>query len=161
MSQPAAEPRIPPAFAEDGTKVIQSRFGTLTVSNQNPVVFPRGLLGMPDRSQYALVDYPNEKFKQFKLLQSLEDDTLCFIVLPVIGDSQILLEQDLRKACEELNIDYPNLSVLMIVSVHRGAESVRISVNARAPIFVDTPKRQATQYVLQNDRYLVQHFITS
>jgi flagellar assembly factor FliW len=35
--------------------------------------------------------------------------------------------------------------------------SFETSVNMRAPIFIDTAKRLAWQYILPNDRYEVRH----
>ena len=66
---------------------------------------------------------------------------------------------DMRSAAQDLQIDDEHLVVLLIVSVHRSPNQVRLSVNARAPLFVDAQRRVGAQYVFQSDRYKVQHML--
>ena len=47
-----------------------------------------------------------------------------------------------------------------MVSVHRSPEKVTLSVNARAPIFIDTVRRSAVQYVFPGEQYQVRHAIS-
>lgn len=139
---------------------ITTRFGKITVSRENPIVFPRGLLGMPDKFNYCITEFPVEKFRQFKLLQSLDDSQLSFITMPLEMKNPIIEEADITKACTELEVNQNDLALLLIVSVHRNQQFVRLSVNARAPLFVDAPRRLAAQYVFSTDKYKVQHMIT-
>jgi flagellar assembly factor FliW len=48
-----------------------------------------------------------------------------------------------------------------MVSVHRSPVKTQISVNARAPLLIDTSAMLAAQYVFPTDRYQVQHLITT
>ena len=147
------------AAANAGLRIITSRFGELAVDTTKSIAFPRGLLGLPEKANYVIANFPSEKMQQFKILQSLDDDALAFIVLPLDTQNAILTEADIRTASLELQIDEANLAVMMVVSVHRSPDAVRLSVNARAPLFVDVERRVGTQYVFQSDRYLVQHYI--
>ena len=83
-----------------------------------------------------------------------------FITLPVGLHNGIIAAEDLRHACHELEISPEHLSVLLIVSVHRLLQKVTVSVNARAPLMIDTRLKLAAQYVFQSDTYKVQHPIT-
>lgn len=147
-------------FSADESEIIDTRFGKISLQKSNGIAFPRGLLGMPNKLNFFLADFPNKKFEQFKLLQSLDDYSLSFITLPLALQNNVILTEDLTHACKELGISVDNLVTLVIVSVHRSPAGTSISVNARAPLLIDSSQRLATQYVFSTDRYQVQHTIT-
>ncbi|NIR61559.1 MAG: flagellar assembly protein FliW, partial [Gammaproteobacteria bacterium] len=47
---------------------------------EDTVVMPQGLLGFAERRRFGLAELPESIGRRFKLLQSLEEPTLCFIV---------------------------------------------------------------------------------
>lgn len=140
-------------------QTIASRFGEITVDPSRAVSFPRGLLGLPDKARYIAANFPGEKMQQFKVLQSLEDTSLAFITLPLDVQNGIIAIADVRAACAELQIAEGNLAMLLIVSVHRSPGQVKLSVNARAPLFIDVERRVGVQHVFQSDAYKVQHML--
>ena len=142
------------------SETIQSRFGEIRVDLTKAVLFPRGLLGMPDKFNFVLSTFPSPKMEQFTLLQSLDDKALSFITLPLALDNQIITHKDLVTASHDLQIAEVNLAILLIVSVQRGPGAVRLSVNARAPILLDTLRKTGVQHVFQNDAYKVQHMLS-
>ncbi len=153
-----------PAFASgtgspDATAMIsiKTRFGEVIVDTTKAVLFPRGLLGMPDKPRYAISSFPSPKMAQFKLLQSLDDHNLSFITLPLEIENSIIAASDIRATAADMQIKEENLAVLLIVSVHRSPDQVKLSVNARAPIFIDAERKIGVQHVFQNDTYKVQH----
>lgn len=139
---------------------IESRFGTIKVDTDKAILFPVGVLGMPDKHHFVLTEFPNEKLKQFKLLQSLDDPELSFITLPLELDNGIVERSDVDNACRDMEIPEGDVAMVLLVSVHRGMTNVQLSVNARAPIFIDTSRQAAAQYVFTSNKYKVQHFIT-
>ena len=146
--------------AEAGkTEMIKSRFGDIAVDTAKAIAFPRGLLGMPDRFRFILANFPSPKMQQFKLLQSLDDHALSFITLPVEIENPIIASKDVGNACRDLQISEQNLALLLIVSVHRTPDQVKLSVNARAPLLIDAERKMGVQYVFQSDEYKVQHML--
>lgn len=141
------------------SEIIKSRFGDIAVDAGRTVEFPRGLLGLPDKFQFVLANFPSEKMQQFKLLQSLDDAALSFITLPVDIENPIITATDIRAACKDLQIGEENAAILLIVSVHRTPEQVKLSVNARAPLLINAERRVGAQYVFQSDNYKVQHML--
>lgn len=140
-------------------ETIKSRFGEVKVDQQKTLSFPRGLLGMPDKYQFVLANFPSQKMEQFKLLQSLDDVGLSFITLPLDAQNPIIAGKDISDACRDLQIDEKNLAMLLIVSVHRMPDQVKLSVNARAPIMIDAQRRIGVQHVFASDEYKVQHML--
>ena len=145
---------------EAESDVIDTRFGKVQLYRRQPIVFPNGLLGMPDKGQFCLTNFPSEKMVRFKLLQSLEDLALSFITLPVELANSILEQADMEQAAHDLDIPADQLITLLIVSVHREPSGTRLSVNARAPIFMHAGKRLATQFVFPHIKYDLRRLIT-
>lgn len=139
---------------------IKTRFGEVNVDTSKAILFPRGLLGMPDKVRYAITAFPNAKMAQFKLLQSLDDHALSFITMPLEIENSIIAPADIRTAVADMQIKDENLALLLIVSVHRSPDQVQLSVNARAPIFIDAERKIGVQHVFQNDQYKVQHMFS-
>lgn len=142
-----------------GMETIKSRFGDLTVDTSKTIIFGRGMLGMPDKHQFVLANFPNAKMQQFMLLQSLDDKNLSFITLPLDLKNNIITASDITMACRDLQISEASAAMLLIVNVHRGVDAVKLSVNARAPLLIDANNKIGAQYVFQHDNYKVQHML--
>lgn len=140
-------------------EIIQTRFGEVSVDVSRSISFPRGLLGMPDKSNFVLTSFNSAKMEQFKLLQSLDELQLSFITLPLDANNNIVAIADIRGAADDLQIAYDDLVVLLVVSVHRSPDRVKLSVNARAPLFIDVKQKLGAQYVFSSDNYKVQHML--
>jgi flagellar assembly factor FliW len=142
------------------SEYIDTRFGRVRVQRDQPVIFRKGLLGMPDKTSFCLTDFPIQKFARFKLLQSLDDDALSFITLPVNIDNEFITRADIEEGCKDLGFTLEHITLLLIVSVHRDTDGIRLSVNARAPLICDVTRRVADQCVLRNNHYDVRHPLT-
>lgn len=151
----------PSAYEErPESEQIDTRFGRVTVYPKQPVIFPTGMLGMPDKMQFCLTNFPSEKMSRFKLLQSLEDHQLSFITLPLGLKNPIIDRADMEMAARDLNIPLEHIAALLIVSVHREDGVVKLSANTRAPIIMHALKRTATQYVFHSSRYQIRQALT-
>ena len=141
------------------TETIHSRFGEITVDTSKSLLFQRGLLGMPDKMNFVLANFPSSKMQQFKLLQSLDDTTLSFITLPLDIQNSIIAAEDLLSASREMQIDEAQLAVLVVISVHRTPDQIKLSVNARAPLLLDAQRKTGFQYVIPRETYKIQHML--
>lgn len=158
-SNPAVLSQASLPDAIDGD-VIDTRFGKVQLYRRQPIVFTNGLLGLPDKGQFCLTHFPSEKMARFKLLQSLDDNGLSFITLPVDVTNAIIERPDMEQAARDLDIPVEQMITLLIVSVHREPTGTKLSVNARAPIFMHATKRVATQYVFAHTKYDIRKVIT-
>ncbi len=158
-SNPAVlnQPMAPETSESD---VIDTRFGKVQLYRRQPIVFPTGLLGLPDKGHFCLTNFPSPKMARFKLLQSLDDPALSFITLPLDIANAIIERGDMEQAAKDLDIPTDQLATLVIVSVHRETSGAKLSVNARAPIFMHATKRVATQHVFSNSKYDIRKMIT-
>ncbi len=157
----ATQTIVPPAVlaAETAprTLVVESRFGTLTIGEKSILVMPQGLLGFGDYHDFALAELPEGKYPQFRVLQCLSDQNLAFLVAPLSAENSAIDQADVEEACAATGIALADLALLLIVTVRRDETGAHVSVNLRAPVFVDTRNHVARQYVMPNSKYPVRH----
>ncbi len=138
---------------EEPRRRIKSRIGEVEIVDSNVLTFPRGLLGFDGRSEYAVLNLPNPGMERFKLLQSLDDPGLGFIVTEAASAANEIDPNDLQDAYKQCDVRPCDALTLLIVSARREAEGVALSANLRAPIVVDVPRRIGRQHVMSNGRY--------
>jgi len=144
-----------PSLADE--EFVDTRFGRIRVQRDQPIIFRKGLLGMPEKTSFFLTDFPIAKFSRFKLLQSLDDQALSFITMPISINNDIIAKTDIEEGCKDLGFTIEHITLLLIVSVHRDVDGVRFSLNARAPLICDATRRVADQCVLRNNNYDIRH----
>lgn len=149
-----------PVPGSDSALTIESRFGSVTVHRENAIFFPQGLLGLPPKLHFAITDIPQKSMGQFKLLQCLNDHSLSFIVLPLDVDNTLIERADLLETCDILNVKEENLLTLLIISVQRSPEGVKVTANVRAPVVIDVADKAAIQYVFPHSKYQITHPLT-
>ncbi len=158
-TEAATENTPPRAGGDSGIRTIETRFGEIKFDGDNAVRLPRGLLGYAEYSDFCIADLPDQRLEPFKLLQSLSEPDLSFVVAPMNADSGIIEDRDLAAAAEALSIDRENMVALLVVSTRKIGEGVQISVNMRAPIFIDIKNQTGWQFVLPSDRYSIRHVL--
>jgi flagellar assembly factor FliW len=159
MSQPGRAPSyqaLAPMPAVPEAPPLLTRFGALALDPDRIIMFPRGLLGFADQHHYMLTDIPGND-AVFKLLQSIDDVDLSFVVLPLDRSEGPIARPDLVAARGALAIDDAALAVLAIVTLRADAARADCTVNLRAPLLVDTARRLGYQHVLANDAYSLRH----
>ncbi len=134
-------------------RVIDSRLGRVEILEANVLTFPRGVLGFDGRSDFAVLNLPHEGMERFKLLQSLDNPTLGFIVTEAASAADAIDPTDLQEAYKQCEVRPSEALTLLIVSVRRVAEGIEMSANLRAPIVIDTKRRIGRQHVMSNGRY--------
>ena len=82
--------------AQDSPKegTIDTRFGRFEVDFDKAIRIPRGIIGFETAYSFILLDVPGESIQAFKLLQSLDDPALGFIVLPLSPQDDAIAGND-------------------------------------------------------------------
>lgn len=160
-AQPTAGADPVVAAAATGKVTLDTRFGVIEFDRADAIRMPRGLLGYTEFREYGLSDLPNPGVSQFKLLQSLVEPTLSFVVAPFNIECGAIDEDDLDGVCRSLSITAENLAIVLIVATRKIGPETQVSVNLRAPIFIDTLSQTGWQFVLPKDRYPIRHVIMS
>ena len=144
------------ATTEGEKVIIESRYGTIEIDPSTTIHLPNGLLGFPEWCNFALVDLGEPKFGEFGLLQSVSDNEISFIVLPIGPHNELIEFEDIENACTALDFKPEDLVVLLLVSIRKSGDEIRRTVNLRAPLLIDAAQFKGAQHVLANERYPIQ-----
>lgn len=158
MSEVAIEPAPSahsPGQAPVAATPMPTRFGPVAVEPERVISIPHGLFGFTGRTRFVIAELP-ERDVPFKLLQSIDDPDLGFLVLPLTGDAPVR-RQDLESAARRAGIASEALVGLAIVTLRAAPGEVRCTINLKAPILIDSERRVGMQHVLQAERYAVRH----
>ncbi|ADU64842.1 protein of unknown function DUF180 [Desulfurispirillum indicum S5] len=135
-------------------KITTSRFGEITVAEEDIIRMTEPLLGFPDLKQYVLRDHSDDT--PFKWLQSLDDTTLAFVVLdPVLFKPDYAVRLS-RSDVEDLQLESEeSAQVYTIVVVPQDPK--KMTANLQAPLVLNTRNNIAKQVVLNDPQYPIKY----
>jgi len=138
---------------------FKTRFGEVSYDETKVVSFPNGILGMPGQGKFFVASFPSEKMEKFQVLQSLVDNEVSFALVALNTLGALIDDSDLEEVRNVLEMKTEDMLVMLIVSIQKTPSGARLSVNLRAPLFIDTANKSGYQIVLANSKYPVQHFL--
>lgn len=138
----------------DENGALPTRFGPIRIDPERAIHFRYGLFGFGTCRHFVLADVPGREVP-FKLLQSADDPEVGFLVLPMDPERGPIASDDLERACVDLGIDPSAVVALSIVTLRAEPGQTRGTVNLKAPILIDSRRREGCQYVL-DDGYQLQ-----
>ena len=129
-------------------EIVTSRFGTLNVDDDRVINFPKGLLGFPDHSRFALIQTSEENY--FFWLQSIDDADLAFVVTdPTIffKDYDVPIRDEVR---QDLELTDDGFAQVFVICNKVGDW---LTGNLLGPLVVNAQNRLAQQVVLTEKKY--------
>ena len=138
---------------------FKTRFGEVSYDETKVLSFPNGILGMPNQGKFFVSTFPNEKMDKFQVLQSLVDSEVSFAIIPLATLVDVIEAADLDEVSKVLEMAKEDMLVMLIVSIQKTPSGNRLSVNVRAPLFINVAAKTGYQIVLANSKYPVQHFL--
>ena len=144
-----------PVALPSETVVVETRFGTYEFAPNETVMMPHGLVGFAEQQLFGLGNLPAPMPEDFKLLQSLGEPPISFIVVPLSSDEAPIEAADLEAACAATGFVRDEIHVMFLCTIkpQDDGEGIDMWANIRAPILFDLAARLARQYVLPSDRY--------
>ncbi len=144
-----------PVVLPSETVVVETRFGTYEFAPNETIMMPHGLVGFAEQQLFGLGNLPAPLAEDFKLLQSLGEPPISFIVVPMSSDEAPIEAVDLDQACAATGFVRDEIHVMFLCTIRPrdDGEGIDMWANIRAPILFDLEARQARQYVLPNGRY--------
>lgn len=138
-------------MSEQSTTIQTTRFGALTVREEEVLAFPEGLLGFAGMTRFVL--FPNPTGGPLWWLQSAEDGSLAFIVCkPQLfkPDYRISVHPKDLEGLELERIEDGEVYCIMVVPPDnpRG-----MTANLQGPLIVNPRRRLAKQVVLVSVDY--------
>jgi len=124
--------------------IIQtSRFGDVTITEDQLVTFPRGLVGLPDATGFALLSVAPES--PFYWMQSLDDKDLAFLVTDpnvFLKDYDVSIREDTQ---QDLHLADTKDGRLLVICNRVGEW---LTGNLMGPLVINTVARLGQQMVL-------------
>ncbi len=153
--EPAHTTEDRPVALPSETVVVETRFGTYEFAPNETVMMPHGLVGFPNQRLFGLGNLPAPLPDDFKLLQSLGEPPISFIVVPLSSDEAPIEAADLDAACAATGFVRDEVHVMFLCTIRPRdtGEGIDMWANIRAPILFDLAARLARQYVLPSGRY--------
>ena len=129
-------------------EIETTRFGRLNVDDDRIINLPRGLLGFPNHTRYALIQTGEENY--FFWLQATDEPGLAFVVTDpsiLFKDYQVPIREETQ---EELQLtDMAAAQVFVICN----KVDEWLTGNLLGPIVVNTQNREASQVVLTEKKW--------
>ncbi|HCU06185.1 MAG TPA: hypothetical protein DIC42_01185 [Holosporales bacterium] len=141
--------------------IMHTRLGKIDVTHENIFYFEAGLFGFDKNKKFglgAMLGVPENA--PFMILQSFDDEDLCFILLnhnmetvQNVGQTKaLLLRNDVDHVAATLSMDAKNLRYAFVISTNESMKK-NMSINTMAPIFFNIEHKKGWQIVLNNPIY--------
>jgi flagellar assembly factor FliW len=129
-------------------QIDSTRFGRLTVDDDRVITLPRGLLGFPNHTRFALIQTGEENY--FFWLQSIDEPNLAFVVTdPSIffKDYEVHIREETQGDLELSDASYAQIFVIC------NKVDEWLTGNLLGPIVVNAQNRLAQQVVLTEKKW--------
>lgn len=159
MTQPVATPLDNPVQTPMGGEAapsISTRFGELAVDVDKIITFDQGLYGLEHHRRFLLTEVPGWP-DFFKLLQAVDDSRFSLIVLPLEAAEGPIDPNDFAEACRTLGYNPAATVVIGIVTMRDDGGSQVFTVNLKAPLLIDSDRREGRQHVFVSEKYHLRH----
>ncbi len=131
-------------------KVISTVFGQVTYTDQDIILFPEGIIGFEDRSNFII--YTHKNFEPIQWLICVDDISL---QLPIIDP--LLVRSDYHAAASNLELQSIGLNKVkpgkLYVIVTVGSDINHVTANLRGPIVINTTRKLGKQVILSESSY--------
>jgi flagellar assembly factor FliW len=135
-------------------QVQSKRFGTLDIPADRIFELPEGLIGLPSKKRFVLLDH--RPGSPFKWMLSIDDPELAFAV----ADPADLVPgyvAPMEKISTALSADPTDLVVFALMRIP--SDPTQMTINLLAPVAVDLRSRIGRQMVLEDPRFDAAHRI--
>jgi flagellar assembly factor FliW len=132
-------------------EIDTTRFGRITLDEENLIKMPHGMLGFPDIRRFLIIQH--RKNSPFLWYQSVDDPALAFVITnPYLFKPDYEIE--LGDVLEELSWkgDKEALELYVVVNIPQGSPE-KMTANLVGPILINSNNSRAVQLVLGNSSY--------
>lgn len=151
-------------FDHTNITTINTKFGEIKTDLSSIYCFPKGIVGIPNAHYYYICEVPENKVPGAYLIHGLDECEISFITLPLtekfyVGENALIKYEDIYNSTETYNINHDDLMILVIAKISRDSDSnkINISINLKAPIFVDLKEKTAYQHVFIRKEYPLEY----
>lgn len=118
------------------------------------IQFKKGIPGFENLKNFKILDL--EDNKQFKILQSIEEENISFVVtspFEIYKEYVIDLNDEIIKELEIKNSE----DVLVLSIITLGETLEKSTLNLKAPLIINIKNNLGRQLILQSEKYETKH----
>lgn len=134
--------------------IMTKVFGEITIDDDRIIKFPKGIVGFPDLTDFALLHDSEKGTDSIHWLQSLQEPAFAMPVmdpLRVCPDYNPEVDDELLRNLGELNPD----EMLVLVTMTVPKDVKLMSVNLKGPFVINAAQKTAIQVIVEGDEYPV------
>lgn len=125
-----------------------SRFGAVSITSEDIINFPEGMLGFNELRRFVLLDDPTDEI--FAWLQSCEDPNIAFPILEPELFSTNYSVQLTKHDLETMGLkSLDGIRCFTIITIP--SDPTQMTANLKAPVVIHVGTRTARQVVLQDN----------
>lgn len=135
-------------------EILTKAFGKITIDDEKIINFPKGIVGFPDLTEFALIHDVEKGTETIHWLQSIQEPGFAMPVMDpllVCPDYNPEVDDELLSHLGEL--DPEELLVLVTVTVPK--DITKMTVNLKGPIVINAAEKKATQVIVEGEQYQV------
>jgi len=124
-------------------------FGEVTIGNDRMIHFPKGIVGFPELTDFALI-HDSEAGEQggIRWMQSIQEPNFA---MPVI-DPLTVKEDYNPEVNDDLLATIGGIDdILVLVTITVPSDLTKMTVNLKAPLIINVPERKACQLIVDQD----------
>ncbi|WP_029322859.1 flagellar assembly protein FliW [Butyrivibrio sp. AE3004] len=137
-------------------KLITRIFGEIEIEDSKIIEFPKGIIGFPDMTKFALMHDKDKDTNNIRWLQSLDDPVFAMPVMDPLyvkpGFNPVVQEESIK---EILPLEDEDLLILVTVTVPQ--DITKMTVNLKGPIIINSGNCKACQIIIDDDDYPVKY----
>jgi len=134
-------------------KIKTTRFGNISIKDEEIIQMPFGMLGFPDQKRFAILEH--HESSPFFWYQSVDDPALAFVITnPFLfkPDYAIDLEEIFKDMSWNGDTKGHHVALYIIANIPQG-QPHKITGNLIGPLLINNKVRQAVQMVIANSPY--------
>lgn len=135
-------------------EILTKAFGKITIDDEKIINFPKGIVGFPDLTEFALIHDEEKGTETIHWLQSIQEPGFAMPVMDpllVCPEYNPEVDDELLSHLGELNQE----ELLVLVTVTVPKDITKMTVNLKGPIVINAAERKATQVIVEGDQYQV------
>lgn len=131
-------------------------FGEVTIEEEKIITFPKGIIGFPDLTQFALLHDDEDGVGSIHWLQSLQESEFA---MPVMDP--LLVKEDYNPEVNDELLEalgkWSQEELLVLVTVSVPHELEKMTVNLKGPIVINSTNKKACQVIVEGEDYKVKY----
>lgn len=110
--------------------------------------FVNGVPGFPELKKFYLSDLKDGSYPPLKVLMSLDNPEISFILYPHVNGSSLFDQETLYGFAKAYERTQKDLEIYSIVTIRRPDGNISLTTNLKAPLVLDKTENKGWQHII-------------